>query len=236
MPGEPRALLAGCPASATREEHRAAISEGNVLAKRTDATRRLTVERLGELHALDPAVPLFRVMRLLWDAADDGKPLLACLCASARDPLLRMTAGPVLGAARGETVTTERIAEAVRAAVPGRFNPSIQRKIARNAASSWTQSGHLVERAHKVRSRAVATTASTAYAVFLGHLTGVRADLLFDTHWARLLDAPRPELYATAFEASRRGWLDCRRVGDVVEVRFSGLIAEAGLESVCGQD
>lgn len=236
MLAELRALFGGSPVCATKEEYRAAIIEDNLLAKRTDATRRLTAQRLGELYALDAAVPLFGAMRFLWQIDVPGQPLLAGLCANARDPLLRMTAEPALSAARGEVMSTESLSEAVGAAAPGRFNPSTQHKIARNAASSWTQSGHLTGRTRKLRSQAVTTPASTAYALFLGYLTGTRGDLLFDTYWARLLDAPRAQLYALTFEASRRGWLDYRRIGDVVEVRFSGLIAEAGLEGVCGQD
>ena len=78
-----------------------AIVEGNALGKKTESTRKLSAQRLSELYALDEAVPLFRLLRELWPIDEPGRPMLAFLCASARDPLLRMTAKPVLKARRG---------------------------------------------------------------------------------------------------------------------------------------
>jgi hypothetical protein len=77
-------LLAACPKDAAREEYVAAIKGGNCLRKSTVATRRLSAQRLGELYGLDPGVPLFRVMRTLWYADQNGHPLLAVLLALAR--------------------------------------------------------------------------------------------------------------------------------------------------------
>src|SRR5205823_4000978 len=117
-----------------------------------------------------------------------ARPLLALLCASARDPLLRLTANPVLEAKLGEKVPTARLAEPIADAFPDRFNPSTRGKIARNAASSWTQSGHLSGHRSKVRSQPAATPGSAAFALALGYLTGVRGQILLHTFWARLLD------------------------------------------------
>jgi len=95
-------LLKACQPESTRAAYRDAVVNHNCLGKRTVATRRLTDQRLSELYALDPSVLLFRVMRRLWQAEDRGRPLLALLLALARDPLLRITAPPILRLRHGE--------------------------------------------------------------------------------------------------------------------------------------
>ena len=59
-----------------RAEYASAIIEANRLAKRTVSTRRLTNQRLAELYGLDPSIPLFRVLRKLWDTDGAGRPQL----------------------------------------------------------------------------------------------------------------------------------------------------------------
>ncbi len=89
------ATLDMTPSTASRDEYAAAIIDANCLGKSTAATRRLTNQRLGELYALDPEVPLFRVLRRLWEGDEAGRPLLALQCALTRDPLLAATAAPI---------------------------------------------------------------------------------------------------------------------------------------------
>jgi hypothetical protein len=235
MLAELTALLNTCRPRLTKEDFRRAIIEENVLGKRTAATRRLTAQRLSELYALDPEVTLFRLLLFFWQADPQARPLLALLCASARDPLLRLTTGPVLEAKQEEKVPTARLAEPITDAFPGRFNPSTLGKIARNAASSWTQSGHLSGHRNKVRSQPASTPASTAYALALGYLTGVRGQMLLHTLWARLLDHTTREVADLAAEASRRGWINYRQAGSVVEVRLPSLLTEAEQEALRGE-
>jgi hypothetical protein len=92
MLDELRAMLSNCRPDATRDSYLSAIQEDNCLGKRTSATRKLSSQRLSELYALDPEVPLFRVMRRCWYADRDGQAVLALLLALARDPLLRVPA------------------------------------------------------------------------------------------------------------------------------------------------
>jgi hypothetical protein len=90
MLDELRALLANCRPEASRTDYLSSIFEDNCLGKRTAATRKLSGQRLSELYALDPEVPLFRVMRYCWYADRQGQAFLALLLALARDPLLRV--------------------------------------------------------------------------------------------------------------------------------------------------
>jgi len=234
MLSELASVLEATPDGASLADYRAAITEGNVLAKRTASNRRLTAQRLSEVYGLDAAVHLFRHLRFFWELDDQGRPMLACLCANARDPLLRVTAPRVLSARSGEVVTSEELEEAVEASAPSRFNPPTRNKIARNALSSWTQSGHLEGRRVKTRRRPVVTAANTAYALLLGYLCGLRGSMLFGTFWTGLLDVPTEKLHAMTAEASRREWLDYKRLGTVVEVGFNGLLTRREKELLHG--
>jgi len=228
MLAELRALLACTPLEARKPDYQDAIIGENVLAKRSLSNRRSTAKRLVELYALDPGVSLFRLLRRLWAEEEASQPLLACLCANARDPLLRTTAAVLPRIQLGAIVPKEEFRRALADADPARFNEATLDKIARNAASSWTQSGHLEGHRIKKRTQAKASPVSAAYALTLGYLAGVRGAPLFNTFWTTLLDASPATIDALAFEAGRRGWLDYRRIGDVVELSFTELLGVKG--------
>lgn len=234
MLSELSSVLETTPGGASLTDYRAAITDENVLAKKTASNRRLTAQRLSEMYGLDTAVHVFRHLRFFWELDHDGRPLLACLCANARDPLLRMTASRVLSARIGETVASVDLDEAIEASTSSRFNRPTQNKIARNALSSWTQSGHLEGHRVKKRSHPVVTPANTAYALLLGYLSGSRGPMLFNTFWTGLLDTSTEGIHTMTAEASRREWLDYRRLGKVVEVRFNGLLTQREKEVLHG--
>jgi hypothetical protein len=221
---ELRAVMAGCSPDATRGDYLAAIHQDNCLGKRTAATRKLSSQRLSELYALDPEVPLFRVMRRCWHADHDGQPLLAMLLALARDPLLRASASPVLRMRPGEELARQQMTEALNRAVGSRLSDSTLDKVVRNTASSWTQSGHLKGRGRKVRQIVTPTAATTAFALFLGYVVGRRGTALFESIWAEVLDAPAGELMQLAVDARRLGFIDMSQSGGVVEMAFSRLL------------
>ena len=225
MLDELRSVLGNCPPDATRDEYLSAIHEDNCLGKRTAATRRLSSQRLSELYALDPEVPLFRVMRRCWYADRDGQPILALLFALARDPLLRVTATSVLRMRPGEELARQQMTDALNRAVGSRLSEATLDKVVRNAASSWTQSGHLEGCGRKVRQTVTATPATTAFALLLGYVAGKRGAALFESLWAQVLDAPAGQLMQVAMDARRLGFLDMSQSGGVIEVAFSRLLA-----------
>jgi hypothetical protein len=146
------------------------------------------------------------------------------LCSLARDPLLRFTAEPVLSLGIAEELSRKRITDTMRNLLRDRLNDSILDKVIRNAASSWTQSGHLQGRVRKHRHLAKATPYSTAYALFLGYLQGIRGSHLFDTGWTKVLDIQSSALRSLAAEAKRLGCLDLKMAGDVVEIGFNSIM------------
>lgn len=223
MYNELDALLAGCSENATREPYLEAIQEQNLLGKRTQATRKLTAQRLSELYGLDPDVPLFRIMRRLWYVDSAGRPLLALLTALARDPLLRITAPPVLNMQPGEELARQRLTDALSQSVGHRLSESTVDKVVRNSASSWTQSGHLEGRGRKVRRRVRPTSVNAAYALLLGYLTEGGAESAFRSLWVEVLDVSESEVKDLAFDAKRIGLIDMASSGGVVSLSFARL-------------
>jgi hypothetical protein len=217
-------LMSCCQPDASHADYLVAIVDNNCLGKRTAATRRLSAQRLSELYGLDGEIPLFRVFRRLWYAAKGDHGLLALLLALARDPLLRATAEPVLRMSPGQELARHEMVEAVRAAVADRLNDSTVGKVLRNAASSWTQSGHLHGHSHKYRQVVVPTPVTTAYALLMGFLCGFRGQALFETFWARVLDCTSSELLNFAVDARRLGFLDLTYGGGIVQVGFAPLL------------
>jgi hypothetical protein len=223
---ELRRLFAIAPAAATRQEYRELVLEENALGKRTSSNRLKTFKHLSELYGLDPELAVFRLFRRFWEGDDAGRPLLAILCACARDPLLRASAEVVLEAKVGTPVTPITLAASVRR----EYSPTTRVSLGQNLASSWTQSGHLVGKIRKVRSRAIATPEVAAYAVALGYMEGTRGKLLLSTSWSRLTDCPTDEFVTLVEKAARHGWIDYRAAGDVVDIRPMRLFLPHELE------
>lgn len=231
MLAELRALLSFVDAAdAARADYLDAIQTANCLGKRSGKTRTLTFWHLANLYALDPSLLVFRALRFFWQRDVDGQPLLAALCAYSRDPLLRATAPFVLGFHDGTTVTREAMQEFIDAQEPGRFSKATLKSAAQNINSSWTQSGHLSGRVRKVRARAVATPGTVSLALLLGYVSGLRGKSLFESDFTRILDSSFEKTIELAEDASRRGWISLKRVGQVVEVLFPNLITAQEME------
>lgn len=225
MFNELRALLSYCRPDATRENYLSAIQEDNCLGKRTVSTRRLSGQRLSELYGLDPAILIFKIMRYFWYLDREGQALLSLLLALARDPLLRITAPVVLRIRTGEELNRQPVTDILTQKTGTRFNENTLDKIVRNAASSWTQSGHLKGHSHKIRQNVTPTIATTTFALLLGYLSGTRGKALFETLWSKVLDTPANLLIQFTRDAKRLGFLDMSQSGDVMELSFSRLLA-----------
>jgi hypothetical protein len=206
-----------------RADYARAVLEDNVLGKDTASARRSSLQRLTELYGIDQALPIFRVLRRLWAIDEPGRPLLAMLCALARDPLLRATSSAVLPLTPGTELLRSTLHAAIDPNPIPRFKPAILDKIARNAASSWAQSGHLQGRVRKLRRYVTPTPASVAFALWLGSLQGLAGDYLLTTLWAAVLDAPPNRLFESALQAKQQGLLRAVAGGGVREIDVGGL-------------
>ena len=179
------------------------------------------------MYALDPNAPSFQALRRLWEHDPEAQPLIALASALSRDSALAGTATAILGTRIGDMVTADELAGAVNETYPGAYSEAVANKIGRNAASTWTQAGHLAGRVTKTRVRVNPRPASVAYALFLASLEGREGELLFDALPVRAQDAPPHALREVARDAARRGWLDFRSIGGVTEVGFDYLVGSA---------
>lgn len=215
-------LLAATGPDADVAEFRRVVVYENVLGKRTATTREHTIRKLKALYGLDPAIPVYGVMRRFWPEDMKGHPLLALLCAVARDPLLRASVNAVLDAPLGSEVTHDHLAATVRTS----FSDSTREAIVSHLVSTWTTAGFLTGTTAKRRSRPVATPGAAAYALALGFMEGSRGSLLLTTPWTRLLDCPTDELLALVRQAARRGWVEHRAAGDVMDLRVDTMFTD----------
>lgn len=220
MLAELAAVLAGVSRGSAAADYREAILRRNVLGKTTDSTRQKSLRHLRELYALEEATPVFGLLRRLHALDASSLPLLALQVAWGRDPLLRATTPAIMDASAGDRVETACLAQAVEAAFPSQYSELNRNKIARNAASSWTQAGHLVGRAKKVRQRIKPAVVSVTLALFLGNLAGYHGAAVFSNPWCRLLDLSSDWARAMGFEAHRAGLLNLHAVGEVVDLSF----------------
>lgn len=219
-------LLDSAGVHAAPADYERAVLVDNVLGKDTVESRRRTLRYLRELYLLRRDAVLFRSLCDLWTDDPTGQPLLAGLCALARDPVFRASGSAIFSSEPGDEVTSVDLGEAVSKWFPASYSEATIGKIGRNTSSSWEQTGHLeaVARTTKVRRRAICTASTTAYALLLGHLEGVEGAALFDTVWSRALDRPRAHLLDLAVLASQRSLIDFRHSGGITEVKFSELL------------
>lgn len=216
-------LLGAVPAAASAEQYRDAVIEGNVLGRPTQAGRQRSFRHLRELYFLDPGRPQFEALRHFWEVDREARPLLAGLLAFTRDEVLRASFAAIANLSAGTSVTSADLTATVAAVFGGEMSQSTLGKTGRNTGACWTQTGHLIGRAKKVRSEVHARPAAIAYAAYLGHLAGGRGRGVLDNPWSQILElAPGKDLDALR-AAHTQGLLDLLVAGNVVDVSFPAL-------------
>lgn len=223
MLGELSATFAAVPLNAKSSDYSAAVVDENCLRKQTVSTRRLTFQRLRELYALDPAVTIFRIVRRLWDVDEGSRPLVALLASLARDPLLLATAYVIISLPEGTEFQRAAMREALAKAVEDRLNESTLSKVVRNAASSWSQSGHLEGRTFKFRRVVSPTPAAVAFALYLARASGLAVKESLASGWVKVLDCSASAALELATAGKRLQLLDLRMSGDVIDLNLDRL-------------
>lgn len=233
---ELQVLLASVTASSvTKADYQLAIIRDNCLSKRTENTRKLSFQHLVELYALDIGIPLFRALLFFWHRDTNSRPLIALLCAYARDPILRASTHFLLSFKEGTVVSRQALELYLEQLYPSRFSPATLKSTAQNLNSTWTKSGHLTGKARKVRSQATPTAGALSYALFLGYLSGIRGYALLTSDYVTMINCPVSTAIMLAEEASRKCWIVFKRIGDVVEVLFPNLMNQQELEKLLEQ-
>ena len=224
------ALLAGMPADATRDDYKAAIIEDNLLLKPSASTRAKTYSYLRDRFALDPEVPIFNVLRLLWKRDQPGQPLMTLLVAAFRDPVLRATVPAMIECEPDQAFPSREFSQIINAAFPGKLKEKTLKSTGENMTSTYKQSGHLRGRSLCARQRVNATPGSATLAMLLASLSGRSGQALLASEWVQLLDAPGESLLSEVRVAASRGWLEYRHAGDVLDITFHQLLEAIGVE------
>lgn len=195
-----------------------AIVEHNVLGKPSNRARQVALYRLRQLYGLDDNGPVSRTLVALWKREQAGRPLLALISALSSDPSLRDGADAVLDAPPGTQVRWPAIAAAFEARHPGRLGEKMAKSLAQNAASTWTQSGHLVGAVRKIRARAQPTPITAAFAALLATICGFGGPALLESRWLDILDRPIEDRLSLLRQAEGLGLVRLRAAGDVLEI------------------
>lgn len=206
--------------NASPSDYLFAIHQQNCLRKRSNKTRMLSYRHLVHLYTLDPSIALFHALRYFWQRDSDSHPGLALLCSYARDPILRMSAGFVTKQPLGVVVSTREFEELIESKHPGRFSDATLKSTAQNISATWTKAGLLHGRVRKIRSQGTPSIGSVCYALFLGHLVGLRGEQLFSSEYLQALDCLPEAAIEHALNGSQCGWIIFKKIGRVMEVRF----------------
>ena len=129
----------------------------------------------------------------------------------------------VLALHPGDETNAHAFSAAIEAALPRRYNEDVRARMGRNTAASWSQAGLLTGSTIKKRAHPEATYPALVYALYLAHLEGAAGLGLYETLWARILDAAPATIDALTDTAARTGWLDLRRAGGMTEIGFGHL-------------
>lgn len=213
-------LLRAVPSDAPHERYREAVIDENMLGRPTHAGRLRSFRHLRELYFLDPQRCEYAAMRRLWDVDPGAWPLLAGILAFTRDGILRASFPAIQQAPVGALVTSADLTKAVATVYGSTLSEDTLAKTGRNTGACWTQTGHLVGRAKKVRQAVEPVPAAVAFAAYLGYLSGGRGVGVLDNPWSGLLDlAPEAALDGLR-SAHTQGLIDLLVAGNVVDVSF----------------
>lgn len=203
-----------------------AIIAENRLGKRTEAGRRLALANLQSLYGIANPKPLQLVATRLWRQTKAGRELLALLCALAREPLLRQSAGPILESVEGASIRWPDFADAIKVKHPDRYSKIVLNALARHCASSWTQSGHLRGHVDKRRRCVSPSPPVAAYAALLGSLAGYGGPTLLRSPWMRILDCSENGLLSLLRQAEGVNLARIRSGGGILQIDVRGPMAE----------
>lgn len=198
-----------------------AILNENLLGKSSTAAASSALKNLFSLYGLKAPPAITRAMMRLWAGDVNSHPMLAVLCALARDPILRDTALPVLEAPVGQRFGAKELTEILAEKHVDRFSFATLRSLGQNCAATWTQSGHLAGRVTKVRMQVEASPEAAAFAALIAQAAGFGGPAVLSSPWMAVLDASPEEQLGLLRRAQGRGLVRVRHAGAVFELQIS---------------
>ena len=213
--------------ASTPKELRSAAIEENAIGKATSNTRRLTYKHMASLYGLGDQLPLTKALMRIWKSDIQGRRLQALLVALARDPLLRESAPVVIAGSAGQSLQRPFFEAAFVTAYPERFSERTLGSLARNCASSWTQSGHLKGAVKKIRHRVAPTPTTAAFAALIATACGFGGPSILSSGWMKVLDLAPEQALDALRRAEAIGLARVRSAGDVTEISVRQPMAAA---------
>ena len=230
MVAELEHVLAVVPSTATADDYRHAILEGNAARKATGTARMWAWKRLKLRYALDqPEAPEFRSFQIAMRDPDHSSRRLSAMLMFARlDRLFREVTLEQLAprlSEPGEIVDEAPIAEQVDRLMllqGASWSAESRASMANHVASSWKDFG-LVEGSKQRRVANIRVgSQTTRFAVELGKGHGLTDRQVLDSAWFRLLGMDSDGAQAALRSAARDGVLEFRSQADVVEIAVPG--------------
>ncbi len=205
---------------APKQSYIDAIVSENCLGKPSKNSQKITSQIMSTMYGFDPNIPLFKLLRFFWAKDSQGHGLLAALCAYVRDPIFRMCVPFILEVEKGTSVNKALLEEYIDKQETGRYSSTTLSSVSKNLNSSWTQAGYLIGRINKTRVDNEPTAANAAYAIIIAIMLGHRGRTLFDSEPVKMLDCSPSKAIELSQQASEKGWLVFKRIGDIIEVQI----------------
>lgn len=124
----------------------------------------------------------------------------------------------VMGMAAGQVLQRSEMVAAVQGFTHDRLSAKVLDAVARNTASSWTQSGHLKGKVKKLRQPLRPQPVALALAMWLGYASGKRGKALLNTPWTAVLDSTSSGLVELAEQTKRLGLIKLSHGGGVLSI------------------
>ena len=207
-----------------REAIKRKIVDDNIFAKRTESARLGSLRDMIALYGFDAPPPVTRAALAVWDAASNRSLLLGVL-AVARDPILRASAGAILAAEPGQSISFRTMAAYLELEYPGRFSVGTLRAVGERCVSSWAQMGLLTQDVQRRRIAANPDSAVVAFATFLAVCAGYAGAAILESNWFRLLDVSSEQALSLLRRAEAMGDIRVRIAGHVFDIDLAGQLA-----------
>ena len=198
-----------------------AIVVENCLSKKSQNNREITYRNLHVLYILDSSSFLFRAFQYYWWKDENARRLLAFLVCYKTDPMVSIVTQSILEFQENKPVPIEHTKEQIKNRLSSKLTDTTLLSLTQNLRSTLTQTGHLSGKQKKIRTRPNLSSGAVCFSLLLGYLEGVRGELLFQTDYMKAIECSPERGYNFAFEASSKGWIDFKKAGNVVDVRFS---------------
>lgn len=217
-------LFSHRPVNATAFDYQQDIEQYNILNKPTLKARQLTWRHLVDLYGMSTDITLFRVFRLLWQADENARAVLACQMGLARDPLLRLSKEKILQLQLGQQLTREEMEAVFADRFPERFSAATLKSVAQNVNGTWTNAGYLTGRTKKFRSEPEIRAVNVVFALLMGYIQGATGNRLFTSEWMQMLECRTERLLDLARMASHSGLITFKHSSEVIEIGFPDLL------------